>query len=767
VSTEAIVDIGADPLDSQRRRRRALMRVGVPFAGVALIAAVILGIALYDYEANRAGALALSDKMLQNLEARISLEVASYLDPAVRATELVREMATNGVFGTERGVAERLAMTALAKTPQIDAFDFADSNGNFMMVRRGAAGGIDTKLIDNAPGARQVMWIRRNAAGEEVAREFDPTDDYDPRSRSWYTGALKAEGMFWTDPYVFFTGQVLGITAAISYHGPRGNPYVFGVDISLQAISDFLASLKIGVHGRAALIDDSGTLVAMPDIRGVLRSKDGQLVPARIDEIGDVELAAAYDRYRIEGYGRRIIRVGGERIVSIVAPVPAAQRNWKMLIVVPEADFTGFLARDSRTTLALSLGVIAVAAALAALLVRQGLRTDRAARLLLDRSHAIGRQSAAFTALAANADLFDPKQRAPPHALTELLADVASARRASLWRLEHGTLRCEDSYDRDSEGHVAGMELSQAEAPKFFSSLATGEAIELAEVVHDPRVVELHRIMLQQLGTRVLTVLPVRSAGQVTGALWIEDPQSGATAHDFLRVIAGLMAIRMPAAGDAPSSREAAPARTAVGAEPGERSFSDALALRGIDATTAEVYPAVAVMVVKFGDPVAMASRSSDAEPMLADTIACTLQRLATEHAIPYLKMTGSAIVAAAGWGSVDATATDRIADTALAVRESCTRVFEDAGLSPSFRIGLDCGIAIGSAVGEEPRLFNLWGEAVTTADIMAQSVTPGVIQATEPVHRRLARDFLFRPRGSFYVPRIGTVQTFILASRL
>jgi hypothetical protein len=43
----------------------------------------------------------------------------------------------------------------------------------------------------------------------------------------------------------------------------------------------------------------------------------------------------------------------------------------------------------------------------------------------------------------------------------------------------------------------------------------------------------------------------------------------------------------------------------------------------------------------------------------------------------------------------------------------------------------------------------------------------PGAIQATTSVHDKLHRDCLFRPRGSFYLPRVGAVQTFILASRL
>jgi adenylate cyclase len=92
--------------------------------------------------------------------------------------------------------------------------------------------------------------------------------------------------------------------------------------------------------------------------------------------------------------------------------------------------------------------------------------------------------------------------------------------------------------------------------------------------------------------------------------------------------------------------------------------------------------------------------------------------------------------------------------------------LFEDNDRALSFRIGIDCGLAIGSALGAEPEIFNLWGEAVQTANTMAASALPGSVQVTEAAYQRLRRDFLFRPRGRFYLPRIGEAETFILASR-
>jgi adenylate cyclase len=103
----------------------------------------------------------------------------------------------------------------------------------------------------------------------------------------------------------------------------------------------------------------------------------------------------------------------------------------------------------------------------------------------------------------------------------------------------------------------------------------------------------------------------------------------------------------------------------------------------------------------------------------------------------------------------------------ALAVRDRCIALFEESERSHEFQIGIDCSLAIGGAVGNEPRVFNLWGDAVHIAGAMAASALPGTVQATEAAYQRLREDFLFRPRGSFYLPRVGDARTFVLAGRL
>jgi adenylate cyclase len=49
----------------------------------------------------------------------------------------------------------------------------------------------------------------------------------------------------------------------------------------------------------------------------------------------------------------------------------------------------------------------------------------------------------------------------------------------------------------------------------------------------------------------------------------------------------------------------------------------------------------------------------------------------------------------------------------------------------------------------------------------MARSAAPGAIQASAGAYARLRQNFLFRPRGTFYLPGVGQSRTFVLAGQL
>jgi len=790
------LELEVDVRRERRQRRRRLLRIVVPVAIVLVMVAALASIGAYLYRANRADAQALADDLLAALDRRIATEVQAYLRPASTMIELVSDVLERGTFAEHsRVLAEPLALNILRRYPQLASFLFADPQGNFMMLKKQPGGPIDTKYVDRSGGAPRVTWVRRNPEGEVVATEVDPDDRYDPRDRPWYQGAVGTGELYWSDVYVFFTDREPGVTVALPVFAEDGTLLsVFGVDMQLEALSRFLADLEIGATGRAMIIDEDGTLVAYPDAERMMREKDGELVPAGIEELGDPTLTRAFDRFRVEGHGRRELSVGGERYISTASPLRAAfGRAWTVLIVVPEADFLGFVVKNNRTGLALSAVVIGLAAVLAALLAAQGLRADRNARLVLARQHQLEAQSRAFSELAAQASLFEHGDDSGLATLSEIVARTLGVRRVSVWALQAGgeLLVCEDCFDRESGGHTQGTELDRDDVPALLGAIAAGEVLAASRAADDPRTAALHALYLEPMGCRAIVSLPIVQGEGGVGALWLEDEAlpvaPGSEAFAFCRAVANLLALRRRVASETPPPQaQLARARTEPPPAPSARREL-ARPMRETDVSSraragaflaeldrarqegraigAQILEDVTVLSLTVADSVALAG-SADGDRGVLDQLVDELEQTASRHGLEYFKLLGDRVTCAAGSDDTVQGA-HAVADFAIEAQAMLRQLFTRLERSPAFAIGIDSGPAMGALVGGNGAVFNLWGQAVSTAEWMAQSGVAGSIQLTESSYRRLRDDYLFRVRGTYYIEGLGELTTYVLAGRV
>jgi class 3 adenylate cyclase len=780
---EDIVDIS--PIQAGGwQRRQFLIRIGVPILALALVVAAILGIALYSHHANRQGALALSDDLLATLDAQIAQRVSAFLDPCARMLRIMTEIAARTPPSERGAVAERFAGSVLDQIPQMAAFYFGDDEGNFLMLRRDK-GGTETKEILNAGQTRRVLLSYHDANGRLLSQSENPSDTFDPRTRPWYTGALASDDINWTSVYIFYTDKKPGITVSDRVKDADGRQRVFGVDITLEQLSQFLSSLEIGDTGRAIIIDNDGRLIAVPDAETVLHPKGDEFVPPRLDEIGDPVLTGAYDRFRIEGQGKRVIEVDGIRYVTSVSPLIGDGRQWWVMIVVPEDDFTGFVMSNSRRGLAMSLVIVLSVAALAGLLVYQGVRSDRAVRRLMVDGAAVSRYGAIYAEVTHQISLAGKSERRFPPILVESLAEVTQAARASIWHASGDflTLVCDDSFERANQGHAGGFQLHQRELPAFFAALRTGEEIDAANAAADPRTEQFYAMAMQPMGTRSLLILPLRNHAGTLGAICLEDVKRNAGMMTFLRTIAGIAALRLD-----DLEQAAAPARVpteiqgAAARRPVQLAMAD-LAMPDISPANLATsrYRHVAAMMLQLTDPAMLASGEDTSGACVLDKVIQLFRAEAARHGITYLKLAGQQIVAATGHEGDAEDAMPRMAAFAIALRESCSDLFDELGRGPQgqrieFYIGLDFGTCFGGSLGSdqpptsetaETRPFNLWGGCIETAGMMAATAPPGGIQASEAAYAGLRLDFLFRPRGSFYQPGIGDARTYVLAGQL
>jgi hypothetical protein len=777
--------------------------------------AAILTIAMVSYYKNRQGTLALSQDMLEALDRRIHSEVNAYLMPASNLVRIVAETSREYIDKIWSPSRTPLGLQVIKTYPQLSSFFAADPQGNFVMHKQNPDGTIDTKVIEREPSNAKVTWIRRDADGNVVDTEISGDDNFDPRLRPWYGGAVQTRNLYWTDIYIFFTDKKPGLTVSYPMFSQNDQLLaVMAIDIKLEQISAFLADLKIGRNGRAMIVADDGTLVAYPELDRTIKRSGDTLETVRLDELDDPVLTRAFNRFKIDGHGKRALVVDDRRYLNTVTSLKSTVgRDWSVMIIVAEEDFVGFLRANLRKVLLMTSVIVIITGILAVLLVYQGLRADRNARLVLERKQELEAQSRAFSELASKTALWDPEDIESLEALSEIVAVTMAVRRAGVWGYyaDERILKCEDSFDRETNGHTRGTVLKKDDYPQLIEDLIRGENIIIADSTVDPRTSELHRVYLGPLGCTSLLAIPVMSGGKLAGAIWFEHEETirawDSENISFATAIAGMLALRLAATGvqhevadpdksggmaadlnERTSAIESAATISAVAKTDSDESvmpkqtgevqkgngqkisFSERLLKRGLtqDSIKADVYDNVTVLVLRFTDPFALAEYFGGVNPTTAiDHLICYFEDLFDTRRIDYWQIVNDRVVCATGMEDNSNRDVHDIADLALSFQDKCSHLFADLDKPMEFKIGIDTGGIIGSAVGRRQKSYNIWGEAVSNASMMADNGVTGGIQVSETAYRRLQQNYLFKVRGRYYLPNIGEISTYILTGRI
>jgi len=301
------------------------------------------------------------------------------------------------------------------------------------------------------------------------------------------------------------------------------------------------------------------------------------------------------------------------------------------------------------------------------------------------------------------------------------------------------------------------------------------------------------------------------SGGKLAGAMWFEHEETirawDSEDISFAQAIAGMLALRLSATGgpdevvgpdksvdraadlnDRISATESASTISAVNKTDSDESvrpeptgelpkgkgrkisFSERLLERGLapGSIKADVYDNVTVLVLRFTDPLALAEYFGGDNPTTAvDHLICHFEDLFDDHGVDYWKIISDQIVCATGLEDNSNRPVDVIADVALSFQDKCSHLFADLDKPMEFKIGIDTGGVIGSTVGRRQKSYNIWGEAVSTASMMADNGVTGGIQVSETAYRRLQQNYLFRVRGHYYLQNIGEISTYLLTGRI
>ncbi len=200
-------------------------------------------------------------------------EMRRLAEPLERQLNIARDWIRSGELAlTDPAELNRRFIPTLAHLEQVSGLVIAGDDGAEYFLLRADDEWL-TRL--RPPGASgRVHWSRWSATGERL-EGWDEDSGYDPRERPWYQGALEGiaeQRVSWSQPYLFFSRQVPGITASLGWQGQAG-VRVLALDLELSRVVQAIEHLPTGGGEEAFLFRHDGGVFLPP---GQTESEDEQ-----------------------------------------------------------------------------------------------------------------------------------------------------------------------------------------------------------------------------------------------------------------------------------------------------------------------------------------------------------------------------------------------------------------------------------------------------------------------------------------------------------
>ncbi len=190
-------------------------------------------------------------------------------------------------------------------------------------------------------------------ACEELSKET-----IDPRQRPWYSGVTTIKGVHWTDLYHYNPTGEPGITVSQPLFTKTGQSYgVFGADLSLAFLGDFLTDQDIGAHGRSFILNSNGELIvsAKKHQGSFISQLEDELVPIALNQFNTAKKSSFF-----------LEKEGTTFLVSCREFPTHKDQTWYILIIAPLKDFYSEMMKTQRQAFAMSLVILLVAGFLVA-----------------------------------------------------------------------------------------------------------------------------------------------------------------------------------------------------------------------------------------------------------------------------------------------------------------------------------------------------------------------------------------------------------------
>jgi signal transduction histidine kinase/ActR/RegA family two-component response regulator len=264
---------------------------------------------------------------------------------------------------------------------QVGYINFANPKREFIGVERLDNRQIVINEINLKLGLNKIAVYATNDKGDRTSLTSVEEDGEDIREEGWYADAVKAGKPVWSQIYQWQDKpEILSISHSYPLYDRAHNLLgVIGVDYILSQASDFLRSLKVGKAGKVFILEPNGLIVASSSSEppfSVVKGKGTRLSALQssdpliqgtakylTDRFGSFRAIADRQTLNFESNGDR-------QFLQVRRWQDRDGLDWFIIIVVPESGFMETIHANTRTTVWLCLGALAVTIILGILTAR-------------------------------------------------------------------------------------------------------------------------------------------------------------------------------------------------------------------------------------------------------------------------------------------------------------------------------------------------------------------------------------------------------------
>ncbi len=375
-------------------RERSIARSFVIWALLitsAALLALTVAANLFVYEPARR---ALSVQALDGAAWRVEAQIQAVVRRVEAIARQRRQMGQSGVI--DIGDARRMIQLQgpiMSDGPNVSSMAIASDSGAELLLYTSSKQERSSRFTDPDRLQGKAVVSTWNAVGAQLStRTVD--SDYDARTRPWFklAHAHAADAVSWTDPFVFRSTQLPGMSVVVRWTAPDGQAYTSTTDIALLDLARYSRDIVVGQHGFALAFTQDGRVVALPhDPRFADEQALHAAILAPVATLGTPALAEGHARWQASGGGRvdsERFDVAGTPWLASFRPLKLGDKTLWIAAFAPESDF----APSAISRAAVLLAIAAITLMLAGLVAwRLAARAARPLALLAAESERIGR----------------------------------------------------------------------------------------------------------------------------------------------------------------------------------------------------------------------------------------------------------------------------------------------------------------------------------------------------------------------------------------